>query len=139
MASRNLANVRAAALDGRASSVFYRQSQLKKLHEALITGAHEIQNAISKDSGVSITEAKFEYSLALEAVRAQYSKLDSKKEMEDEYRIANGKNAEDTRVGFGTVVIEPSSFTLFYSVIAPLSAAIAAGNCVIVQVSVSSF
>jgi len=135
MPPQNFAAVRAAVLDGRANNIFYRLTQLEKLQKALLNEAVAIQDAIVADSGVTAAEAKIEFSLALEALRERYAELDPKKEHENEFRIANKKNAEDARVGAGLVVIEPATHTLFYSIVAPISAALAAGNCLIVRVS----
>lgn len=67
-------------------------------------------------------------------MKDQYASIDFDQMMEEEYRIANGKDAADRRVAAGIVYIVPSSHTLFYSVIAPLSVAIAAGNCAVLEV-----
>jgi acyl-CoA reductase-like NAD-dependent aldehyde dehydrogenase len=133
--SQPFARLRAAAVDGRLSNVFVRQVQLKQLHSALVKNADSIQEAIVKDSGNTKAEAAIEYSLALANLKKQITSLDPVKELEDEYRIANGKDAADRREAIGIVYIEPINHTFFYSVVEPLSVAIAAGNCVIVQVS----
>jgi len=96
--------------------------------------ATAIQEAIIADSGCSAAEAKIEYSLALDTLRQRFEELDIKKEHEEEYAIAKKANASSLRVGAGIVIIQPAPYTLFYSVITPLSAAVAAGNCVILQV-----
>jgi aldehyde dehydrogenase (NAD+) len=86
--------------------------------------------------GRTRTEAQIEFSLALTAVRERFAELEPKKELEDEYAVARGEDAGSLRLGYGTVYIKASAdHTPFYSAIAPLSAAIAAGNCVVLQVS----
>ena len=104
MSQRSFATLRAAALDQRARNIFYKTTQVEKLHAALLNDSSAIQEAIVADSGVTTAEAKVEYSLALESVRDRYSELDAKKDLEDEYRIANGKDAPDASVGAGAVV-----------------------------------
>jgi hypothetical protein len=126
--------LRAAAVDGRLSNAFVRQEQLKRLHSSLIKSADSIQEAIIKDSGNTKAEAAVEFSLALACVKRQVASLNPEKELEDEYRVAKGKDAADRREAIGIVYIEPINHTFFYSVVVPLSMAIAAGNCVIVQV-----
>lgn len=137
MAQQSFAAIKAAVVDERTRNIYYRQSQLEKLHNSLVKEAHEIQDAIVSDTGVSIAEAKTEYVLAISALRERYAELDPKADLEEEYAIANHKNAAGLRVGVGVVIIRPYTFTLFYSVIAPLSAALAAGNCVVVQVGLA--
>jgi len=131
--------LRAAATDGRLSNVFIRREQLKRLHNSLVTSADAIREAIVQDSGNTQAEAAVEYSLALASIKKQVAALDPEKELEDEYRIANGKDALDRRETIGIVYIEPTSHTLFFSIIVPLSVAIAAGNCVVVQVRFAIF
>jgi len=137
MSQQNFAAVRAAVLDGRTANILYRRTQLEKLRKALLAEAESVQEAIVADGGVTAAEAKIEFSLALETLKERYAELDLKKELENEFRIANKKNAADARAGAGLVVIEPTTHTLFYSVIAPVSAALAAGNCLIVRVSLN--
>jgi acyl-CoA reductase-like NAD-dependent aldehyde dehydrogenase len=126
--------IRAAAIDGRLTNVFARREQLTRLHSALAKTVDTIQKAIVKDSGNTLAEAAVEYSLALATLKKQVESLNPEKELEDEYRTANGKDAADRREAVGVVYIEPTSHTFFFSVIAPLSISIAAGNCVVVQV-----
>jgi len=135
MSNRPFAQLQAAAIDGRTRTVFYRQTQLEKLHKSLVSNASEIVDAIVADSGLSRTEAQIEYSLALTTVRERFAELEPKKELENEYAVARGEDAGDLRLGYGTVYIKASAdHTPFYSAIAPLSGAIAAGNCVVLQV-----
>lgn len=135
MSSRPFPQLQAAAIDGRTRTVFYRQTQLEKLHKTLVSNASEIVDAIVADSGLSRTEAQIEYSLALTTVRERFAELEPKKELEQEYAVARGEDAGSLRLGYGTVYVQASAdHTPFYSAIAPLSAAIAAGNCVVLQV-----
>jgi hypothetical protein len=132
--SQPFPRLRATAIDGRLANIFIRQEQLQKLHAGLVQSADAILDAIIKDSGNTQVEAVVEYSLALASLKKQLAELDPEKELEDEYRVANGKDAADRREAIGIAYIEPTSYTFFYSVVVPLSVAIAAGNCVIVQV-----
>ena len=74
----------------------------------------------------------------MNAVRHYYDSLDFEQELEKEYHVANGKNSEERRVGFGMVVIRPTSHTKLYSIVVPLAAALSAGNCVVVEVCCSA-
>ncbi|KAJ9632343.1 hypothetical protein H2203_000748 [Taxawa tesnikishii (nom. ined.)] len=133
MAKQQFGQLRAAAIDGRTQTIYYRQAQLEKLYETLVENATSIQEVIVTDTGVSQAEARIEYSLALSSLREQYAQLDPLKEHEEEYLIREGRNAPSLRTGVGIVYIKPTTHTLFFSVISPLSAAIAAGNCVLLQ------
>lgn len=133
--SQPFPRLRAAVVDGRLSNVFERQNQLNRLHNGLIKSANSIQEAIVKDTGNTKAEAAIEYSLTLSILKKQLASLNPEKELEAEYRVAKGADAADRREAIGIAYIEPVKHTFFYSVIVPLSVAIAAGNCVIVQVS----
>jgi hypothetical protein len=100
----------------------------------LLKNSSETRQAISSSNNYTPAEVSIEYYLAVSLVKDQYASIDFDQMMEEEYRIANGKDAADRRVAAGIVYIVPSSHTLFYSVIAPLSVAIAAGNCAVLEV-----
>lgn len=127
----------AAAIDGRYHNIYHRQVELERLCKALTDNANEIKQAIATDYAHSQSEIAVEYHLTLSAVKRYYASLDPKKAHEEEYLVATGKDARENRVPAGIVYIDPSAYTLFYSTIVPLSAAIAAGNCVVLLVSYS--
>jgi acyl-CoA reductase-like NAD-dependent aldehyde dehydrogenase len=135
MAQQDLWAVKAAAIDGRGRNVFYRKTQLEKLQGALVKESPTIEDVIVADTGCLPSEARLEFSLALRALRDRYIELDLARELELEYRIAKGANAPDTREPYGIAILHVSQqHTPFYSTVAPLCAALAAGNCVILQV-----
>jgi hypothetical protein len=80
-----------------------------------------------------------EFFLTMDAVRHFYESLDFQTELEQEYRLAHGKDNENRRVGAGLVIIRPTSHTRLYSIISPLAASISAGNCVLVEVGSGIF
>jgi acyl-CoA reductase-like NAD-dependent aldehyde dehydrogenase len=123
-----------AAVDGRTEGIRYRQDQLQSLHAALRDAASDVCAALAKDSLASAAEVETEFYLAMDAVRHFYESLDFDKELEDEYSVARGKNHGGRRVGAGIVVIRPTTHTRFFSIVTPLAAAIAAGNCIILEV-----
>ncbi len=131
----SLERLKAAAIDGRAHNIFYRQTQLERLCNALTSQVEEFRKAIRNDYGHNNAEIAVEISLAIDAVKRHYHSLQPLEAHKEEYRIAHGEDAPDSKTPIGIVYIEPSLHTLFYSVVAPLSAAIAAGNCVAVLVS----
>ncbi|KAK6416745.1 hypothetical protein LTR81_009761 [Elasticomyces elasticus] len=124
--------VRAAAIDGRAHNVFYRQIQLERLCQAIISNIDGLCDAIATDYGHNSSEIAVEINLTVSAIRRDYATLDSKQALSEEYLIANGQDVPVGAKPVGIVYIEPCRHTLLYSVVVPLSAAIAAGNCVIV-------
>lgn len=128
-------DLRAAAIDGRAHNIYYRQSQLEKLHQALLDHAMSLQEAIASDSNHTPAEIAIEIHLTVSELKRNYAALQPAKAHEDEYLLARGEDAPLNRQPVGIVYIKPCSHTLLYSVVAPLAAALAAGNCVIVLVS----
>jgi acyl-CoA reductase-like NAD-dependent aldehyde dehydrogenase len=128
------AAIQAAAMDGRTHSIYYRQHQLEALHQALLDHSSEIKQAIAADTDHSPAEIAIEIHLALSALKTSYETLQPTKALADEYLIASGKDAPTNRIPYGIAYIEPCTHTLLYSIVAPLSAAIAAGNCAIVLV-----
>ncbi|KAB2573921.1 hypothetical protein BFW01_g3637 [Lasiodiplodia theobromae] len=137
-ASRALATVRSTAIDGRLHNIYWRQDQLRSLHSTLVSHEAAVLEATTRDSHNTLAEAKTEFYLTLAAVKQHFLSLSPKLELEREYSVAHGKDAADRRDPVGIVYIEPqtsssSAHTLFYSVIVPLASAIAAGNCVVVQ------
>ncbi|EUC40586.1 hypothetical protein COCMIDRAFT_30502 [Bipolaris oryzae ATCC 44560] len=123
--------LQATALTARCHNAFFRQKQLKSLHDALRNSSDAIRNAIKQDTHVSDEEATTEVAVVLDLVKEHYASIDVTKELEAEYRITNGKDASNRRVPWGVAYIEPQkSHTPFFSVLSPLSAAVAAGTCV---------
>ncbi|CRG83449.1 Isoleucine--tRNA ligase [Talaromyces islandicus] len=131
--AQSLQAVREAAIDGRMHNVIYRQLQLESLQKTLFEHANAIQKAISKDSGHSANETAIEYLLAMDNLNNHYQSLDYKSTLNDEYAILKGEDRDGRQEPFGIVYIVPTNYTLFYSVIVAVSAAIAAGNCVVIE------
>lgn len=125
----------AAEIDGRMHSIRYRQTQFHRLQSALVQHIEEIKKVIFEESGHSLQEVSAEICLALDEVRSHYTSLDLDKDLQEEYSIAHGKNRRGGRRGAGIVYIVPIEHTLFYSVIAVIAASLAAGNCIILEVS----
>ncbi|KAF2218865.1 Aldehyde/histidinol dehydrogenase [Elsinoe ampelina] len=134
MSQQELAALKAAAIDGRAQTIFYKHAQLQKLRDTLVEKSKQIQDAIVSDSGFTPAEAKIEYSLALNTLRTRYAEIaDHEKVLSQEYTVAKGKDDASRRLGTGIALIKPASHNLFFSTIAPLVAAIVAGNVVVLQ------
>lgn len=130
----DLSRILAALIDGRAQNTRYRQSQLQKLQSTLVEHIASIQDAILSDSGHTRDEVRAEIVFALQELRVHYSGLSLKKDLEVEYRIAHRKDNPDAVRGVGIIYIVPTSHTPFFSIISALSAAMAAGNCIVLEV-----
>lgn len=139
----SLERIAESVTDGRAENIRYRQEELFSLHSSLLEHAPIICRALGtvpktisdERPEEAEQEVEVEYYLTLDAVRHFYDSLDFDKELENEYAVTNGENFEIRRVGYGMVVIRPTRHTRLYSVVVPLAAALAAGNCVVVEVS----
>lgn len=131
-----LSGVHGAALDGRTASVRFQQSQLLALHAKLQGLQGEACRAIVSDRGVAVAEAEVECAITILAVKEYYESIDFDQCVEREYRIAEGQNSPDRRIGFGVVLIRPTKHTRWYSIVATAAAAITAGNTLAIEVRV---
>jgi acyl-CoA reductase-like NAD-dependent aldehyde dehydrogenase len=129
--------IRSAAIDGRLHNPIYRKIQLKSLHDTLSKSLGELQRIIARDTGHGPAEVKLECWLALRCISEAYTAIDPAKALEDEYAIASRRDADDAREPVGIIVIEPATYTFFYSLVSALVPALAAGNCVLIQVTIS--
>ncbi|KAJ5266529.1 hypothetical protein N7478_009337 [Penicillium angulare] len=129
----DLTRILSANIDGRTQNTRYRQSQFQRLQGALVKHIAEIQDAIRSDSGHTQQEIRAEVVLALQELRTHYTSLNLAKDLEVEYRVAEGKDSPDATRGTGIVYIVPCVHTLFFSVISALTAALAAGNCIVLE------
>jgi acyl-CoA reductase-like NAD-dependent aldehyde dehydrogenase len=125
--------LQAAVTDRRTENIRYRQNQLQSLHAALRTQAGSICAALAKDSNATSAEVEAEFYLTMSAVKFYYESLDMKKELREEYQVTTGVDNTTRRVGAGFAIIRPTTHTRFYSILTPLCAAIAAGNCVALE------
>jgi acyl-CoA reductase-like NAD-dependent aldehyde dehydrogenase len=132
--SDQLRRLYASSVDGRAHNARFAQNQLKRLFDALVEGKSQIKAALRSDTSYLPAEVEAEYYLTLASVREQYNSISITKALEDEYSIANNKDHPLRRSAVGCVYIVPGRHTPLYATVAPLCAAIAAGNCVAVEV-----
>lgn len=136
MADSAIAQLQATALTARCHNSFFRQKQLKSLHDALRQESNTLKDAIKSDSRISEQEAIAEVALSLNLVKEHHASINPPKELEEEYRLSKGKDAQNQRQPWGVVYLEPQqNHTLFFSIVTALSAALAAGNCVALKVS----
>jgi acyl-CoA reductase-like NAD-dependent aldehyde dehydrogenase len=127
----------AAEIDGRTQNVRYRQSPFHRLQTALVQHIDQIRSALQSDTGNAAEEVQAEICLALKEVRTHYLSLNLEEDLEREYRVAKGKDNGDALRGTGIVYIIPGTHTMFFSVVSALAAALAAGNCIILEVRLS--
>ncbi|KAE8346124.1 hypothetical protein BDV24DRAFT_158921 [Aspergillus arachidicola] len=129
----HLAAIFAGKIDGRTENVRYRQQQFHRLHKAIITSLTEIKEALVRDSGHQHHEVQAELHQALREITTHYRSLNLEEAIGKEYRVAHGQDNRDGRRGVGIVYIIPGGHNLFYSLVACISAAVAAGNCIVVE------
>lgn len=130
MASDSFTRIEIANLEGRAQSIRFRQKLLHSLHTGLRSSEMIIKNAILADTGHTDLEITLEYVLAVAELRTHYESLSLEVDLKNQRALEN--LGATTNVGI--VYITPSSRNLFYSVISSVSAALAAGNCVVLEV-----
>jgi len=130
--------LRATVTDGRLENVRHRQNELHKLHSVLRQASESVCDAISKSSNVSVSDAEKEYCLAMDVIQKSYETLDFEQSQKDEYRVKRGEDNPKRRIGAGIVAIRPAKHTRFYSIVEPLAAAIAGGNCIILEVTLAA-
>jgi acyl-CoA reductase-like NAD-dependent aldehyde dehydrogenase len=127
--------LRAAVIDRRSDNVRYRQNELYRLYVTLRARFDELSGAVRQDTSCSIEEAEQECYLALDAVRQFYEGLDFGKSLKDEYLVTGGADFPNKRVGYGLLVLLPTTHSRLYSILTAVAAAKAAGNCILLEVS----
>ncbi|KAL4905122.1 hypothetical protein BDW74DRAFT_185220 [Aspergillus multicolor] len=129
--------IHASAIDGRALNTRYKQAQLHALQSALLQNIDSFKSAIQADSGHDTAEVQAEIVLALTEIRTHYLSLSLEKDLEKEYRVANGLDNLDAArpAGSGIVYVVPNTHTLFYSVVAAVSGAIGGGCCIVLELT----
>jgi acyl-CoA reductase-like NAD-dependent aldehyde dehydrogenase len=105
--------------------------------QGLRTTADRICDAIAQDLGFTQEEVNFEFLRATTSVRDLYNQLDIQSALDQEYSVANNKDNIARRVPVGIVLIRPCQHSRLFSIISPVVAALAAGNCVIIEVGTS--
>jgi len=105
------------------------------LQTELVKSKDEIKATIKADVGHTSHEADFEYTLVLSELRQHFQGLNSQDELAATRLIELGHDRFGRSKSISIVYIVPGTHTLLYSVLSPVCAAIAAGNCVIVEVS----
>ncbi|KIW62194.1 hypothetical protein PV04_10392 [Phialophora macrospora] len=129
MSTEPFPRIQIARLEGRSQSLRLRQALFHSLHAALTSSESAIKQAIVADTGNSDADIALEYSLVLSELRTQYESLDLKTEVTIAHSLENPTGTTNV----GIVYVIPEQRNLFYSILSPLCAALAAGNCVILE------
>ncbi|PSN64645.1 hypothetical protein BS50DRAFT_557292 [Corynespora cassiicola Philippines] len=128
-----LSRISGGAIDGRLQILRIRQRLFKSLHNVLVNERENLLEAIQIDEGFTQEEAQVVFASALIELRNHYDQLDFQADLAQEYSVARKQSNESRRVPITMTYLIPDSFTLFYSVITALSAALEAGSCFIVE------
>ncbi|KPI44044.1 uncharacterized protein AB675_6158 [Cyphellophora attinorum] len=115
--------------EGRAQSVRLRQKLFHSLHSAIKASEKAIKEAVQADTGYNDHDVNIEYSLTISELRTHYESLDLRRELDSQKAIEN----LDATTSVGIVYIIPARGNLFYSIVSALTAALAAGNCIILE------
>lgn len=132
--AHSLSAVREAAIDGRMHNIITRRTQLEALQRALLDQADAIETAIRHDTGHSASEAAVEYLVTVRALKECHQSLGVERALQDESAIARGEDAAGRRDPVGIVCISAANYMVFNSVLVAVASALAAGNCVVIEV-----
>ncbi|KAF5563960.1 hypothetical protein FPHYL_4987 [Fusarium phyllophilum] len=124
--------VSAAWADGRLENVLQRQKELALLHSNIKGSSTDLIKAICDDLQTSKASAADELQLALDSIKHLYDDLDFPSTLAMEKQVRKGASSSSNLIALGPVLIDPSPYSPFLSVIAPLAAAVAAGSSAIV-------
>ncbi|KAH8679519.1 Aldehyde/histidinol dehydrogenase [Tricladium varicosporioides] len=133
-----LETLRSSVIEGRAENVRFRLDQLNLLHTSLLSHVDEICKSLSIESSSSQIQAETEFFLATDAVKRIHETLDFDQSLKDEYQVTTGKDNAERRAAIGLVVIRPSEHSRLYSIINPVAAALASGNCILLELDGAS-
>lgn len=130
MASESFSRIEISCLEARPKSIRLRQNLFHSLHSALRSSEKSIKDAIAEDTGHGDWDISLEYTLAISELRAHYNYVDLEEDRKSKKLVDNLQ----ATTSVGIVYIIPSKRNVFYSVTSALTAALAAGNCVVLEV-----
>ncbi|KPI35035.1 Fatty aldehyde dehydrogenase [Cyphellophora attinorum] len=126
--------IRASIIDGIAINARFRERTLSALHRGIETSRPEIIAALH--DGVARTtqiEAEAQYIMTLNAIRDFHRSTNPKESLKQEYRPAKSQDDTHKRSPIGYAYILTPVGDPLYSLVVPVAAAIAAGNCVLIE------
>ncbi|ETN42316.1 uncharacterized protein HMPREF1541_01470 [Cyphellophora europaea CBS 101466] len=127
-----MTTIQASVIDGIALTPRFRERNLTALHSALQDVRAELVEEI-KQQGATNEEAMFQYLLTLNALKEFHSTVHPQACQEAEYRVARSQDHPDQRRPYGYAYIVPAHVDELYSTVVAVAAALAAGNCILVQ------
>ncbi|KAF5723968.1 hypothetical protein FMUND_1289 [Fusarium mundagurra] len=130
--------VSAAWAEGRLENVLQRQKELALLHANIKGSSTDLIKAICDDLQTSKASAADELQLALDSIKHLYDDLDFPSTLAKEKQVRKGASSSSNLIALGPVLIDPSPYSPFLSVVAPLAAAVAAGSSAIVLATSAS-
>ncbi|KAH7146515.1 hypothetical protein EDB81DRAFT_883923 [Dactylonectria macrodidyma] len=130
--------LRASLVDQRAYNVRYRQKQLHLLHAALREHASIIPDLIANDSGHNHDDSELEFCATLVTINTLYEQLDFDRTLEQEYAVSRNQSNSSCRIPHGIVLIRPGTHNIFFSILSAVAAALAAGNCIILEIDTNA-
>lgn len=130
--SRPFPRISIANIEWSARSVRHRQQQLRQLHATLLKYKDECVQAIEEDFRYTPNEALFAYSSTLKDIRIHYDSVSLSEENAKARKVEQEQDNPVRSVPVGIVYIIPTAG--LHCVISPVAAALAAGNCIVVEV-----
>jgi acyl-CoA reductase-like NAD-dependent aldehyde dehydrogenase len=133
MSGEATATIKASILDGIALTPRFRERNLASLQSTIAGARAEILDLIRQTSGATEEEALFEYLLTLNAIKTFHTNVHPQICRDAEYQIAKSKDHAGQRRPYGYVHVTLGESDGFYSVTVAVAAALAAGNCILLQ------
>ncbi|KAL6704167.1 hypothetical protein ACN47E_008727 [Coniothyrium glycines] len=125
-------HVQIAWIEGRLENVLEREKQLVALHKLVQKQSSSLVRALQKDNDTPVELANAEVVATLNAINALYEQLDFQKALAAERELKNGGTLANFLVPLGITLVAQLSTSPVISSLAPLAAALAAGNPAIV-------
>ena len=123
--------------NGKVQSVSYRRCHIAKLYRALREMPEVFCDTIAAESRCSVATAKAGYHLTMDGVWKHHEALKIPSSSKAERRTSHARGSLHRRTPLGVVAIRSLYHSRFYTFIMAISAAFAAGNIVVLEVSVS--
>ncbi|KAM0541722.1 hypothetical protein ACHAPJ_013127 [Fusarium lateritium] len=124
--------VNAAWIEGRLENVLQRQKELASIHANIKNSSSDLIRAIAHDLQVPDDHAADEVHLTLDSIKHLYEDLDFPGTLAKEKLVGKRASSLDNLVPLGPTLIDPSPYSPFASIFAPLAAAVAAGSAAVI-------
>lgn len=124
--------LRASFATEKLKHITHRRHEISMLYRGLQDDMEPICKAIASEGLCSAAAAEAEFRLTMDGIRKFYHAL---KTPNTKVQLRGAQRDGTRRLAMGIVAIRPASHSRLYSTMIPLIAAIAAGNCVLLEVS----